>query len=261
MRLSVYCTAVSYNMTQLVKSLQKQLRPVRQRDVVHVSYQSDMPSKDVFYFSYGAFVAWNLSLEEETEIINHLKNYEEKPFKNPEMDTFVFSYGEQFKINHDEIVLTNFSILTKLALSYALAQSEKLNSYETGVQATIEKTKKLPQELFKEGKITLSRKEIVKIIANLFLERNSINLHTDVLDTPEFFWEYPELESIYSTAAKYLDLSTRIDILNKRLNIIQELLKILSSQINEQHSTRLVWILILVLTTAIFIAIIKPLLI
>jgi uncharacterized Rmd1/YagE family protein len=42
----------------------------------------------------------------------------------------------------------------------------------------------------------------------------------------------------------YLDLSVRVDVLNTRLDIIRELLDMLNSQLETQHSIRLEWIVI-----------------
>jgi len=86
-----------------------------------------------------------------------------------------------------------------------------------------------------------------KKIGALFAERNSINLHSNILDTPEFFWRRPTYEHYYLIATEYLDLTTRLDILNSRLDIIHELYDILSSELNHRHSARLELTIILLI--------------
>jgi len=39
------------------------------------------------------------------------------------MDEFTFSYGDNMRIEEDEIILQTKNTLTKLAISYGLAQS------------------------------------------------------------------------------------------------------------------------------------------
>ena len=68
-------------------------------------------------------------------------------------------------------------------------------------------------------------------MGEIFIERNFINLHSEILDTPEFFWNYPELEPFYRRTAHYLDVTKRVEILNKRLNVVHELFEILSSEL------------------------------
>ena len=93
----------------------------------------------------------------------------------------------------------------------------------------------------------MSRKKLSKKIGALFSERNSINLHSDILDTPEFFWRRPRYEHYYLMASEYMDIQTRLDILNRRLGVIHELYDILSSELNHRHSSRLELIIILLI--------------
>lgn len=59
------------------------------------------------------------------------------------------------------------------------------------------------------------------------------------LDTPDYFWDSDEFEPTYQTLSKYLDVSNRVDILNRRLDIIRELLDMLNDQLNNQHASKL----------------------
>jgi len=76
-------------------------------------------------------------------------------------------------------------------------------------------------------------------MGELFVERTRVNLNSNILDVPEFFWENPELEPIYRKTAYYLDISKRVDGMNKKLTVIHDFLEILSSELNHQHSSRL----------------------
>ena len=86
-------------------------------------------------------------------------------------------------------------------------------------------------------------------MGELFIERSSINLHLDVLDAPEFFWEYPEVEPLYKIMSIYLDISMRVDALNQRLDVLHELLEMLGNELNHQHSSRLelviIWLIVI----------------
>ncbi len=230
------------------------------RDVIHIQIKEDRQIKgDIFYFSYGAVVCWSFSEEEEREILNALKEFEKEPIAKPELDEFTFSFSDNMKILEDEISLHNKSSLTKLAISHGLAQSVKLTTFEELIQKTIEHTKQLPINLAKKGKIPLSRKEISRKMGEIFIERNFINLHSEILDIPEFFWDYPELEPFYRRTAHYLDVNKRVEVLNKRLNVMHELYEILSSEINHQHTSRLETIIVLLILIEVTIALLRDL--
>jgi Uncharacterized conserved protein len=256
MRCTCYCTASFYEIPRLFQALKQKGAATLFRDVIHVQVREDKRIKgDVFYFSYGVFVCWGFTIEEEHEILFALREFEREPFLKPELDEFTFAYGSNMRIEEDEILLQNKNNLNKLSISHGLAQSVKLTVFEEMIQKTIEHTKRLPNDLARKGKITLSRKAISKQMGELFTERNFINLHTEILDAPEFFWEHPELEPFYRRTVHYLDVNKRVDILNKRLNIVHELFEILSNELNHQHSSRLEWTIIWLIVIEVFISV------
>lgn len=260
MRCTGYCTAASFDIPKLFQSLSTHHSVQLFRDVVYMGISEDkIHVKDVFYFSYGVTVCWGMTEEEEQKAYLATQLFEREPAHKIERDEFTYVYGNSMKIEEDEIMLHNKNILTKLAISHGIAQSIKLITFEELIQKTIDLTKHIPLELARKGKIPLSRKEISKKMGELFTERNFINLHADMLDTPEFFWDYPELEPFYRKSAHYLDVSKRVDILNKRLGIVHELLEILSGELNHQHSSRLEWTIIILIVIEVFLVILKDL--
>eukprot|EP00276_Gloeochaete_wittrockiana_P006775 CAMPEP_0184659094 /NCGR_PEP_ID=MMETSP0308-20130426/28168_1 /TAXON_ID=38269 /ORGANISM="Gloeochaete witrockiana, Strain SAG 46.84" /LENGTH=410 /DNA_ID=CAMNT_0027098617 /DNA_START=3 /DNA_END=1232 /DNA_ORIENTATION=+ len=135
-------------------------------------------------------------------------------------------------------------LLYKLAFSYALATSVKLDYFEESIHVIIKQTKPLPEEMARIGRISLSRIEMSKRVGRLFLQRSSVNLHSEILDTPDFFWEFSNLEPIWVSTTLYLNIRARVDILNKRLDTCGEILSLLNSELNSANSARLETIII-----------------
>lgn len=239
-----YCTASSYRIKQIFEHLRGRYKATSYRDAIHVEIPSEGAHGDLFFFAYGALVSWGLPKEKELQFLQEIKVFEEQHLDEIEADEFTFIYGEIPKVAEDEIILPNAEIVTKLAVSHGIAQSVKLGTFEIAIQKTFNQSKHIPEDLAKRGRIPLSKKEIRRKMGELFIERNSINLHVDVLDTPEFFWEYPELESIYMMIANYLDLRSRVEVLNHRLDVVHELFQMLGTELNHQHSSRLEWTII-----------------
>lgn len=258
MRCTTYCTASNYDMPMLFQALQKRATPQLFRDVIHLQLREDRKIKgDLFYFSYGSLVIWGLTEEEERHFLEEVGAFEREPFPKPEIDEFTFSFGDAMRIEEDEIILHNKAILTKLAISHGLAQSVKLSVFEARIARTIEETQHLPERLATVGKISLSRGEISRKMGELFIERNFINTRTEILDVPEFFWDYPELEPFYRRTSHYLDVTKRVEVLNKRLNVVHELFEILSNELNHQHSSRLEWTIIVLIVIEVFLIVIE----
>lgn len=264
MRCSTYCTADTYKIDDLAKYLRNEgLDPKFYDEVIHIRKERlEEPDSngDVFYFSYGSVVFWNFNEEEELQYLEELKPYEEKTVNSGLIyEASSFNYGSQTTIHeeNDEIILENSDPLIKLSLSHGLSQSVKLDVFEKSIEETIENNRYLPVELAKKGKISLSRKKISQKIGALCAERNSINLHSDILDIPEFFWRRPRYEPYYKMASEYMDIAPRLDILNRRLDVIHELYDILSNELKHSHSSRLEWVIILLIVSEVIMHIIK----
>lgn len=260
MRCTSFCTAYTYDLTRLQQEMKPHGDIHVYRDVVHLQVKKEKLVKgDVFFFHYGAIVLWGFSVEEEQNFLKAIRDFERNPLSKLEIDEFTFVHGQNLKIEEDQIVLPNKNILTKLAISHGIAQSVKLTQFEDLLEKTIEHTKQLPIDLSSKGKIGLSQREISRKMGEIFIERNFINLHSEMLDTPEFFWDHPELEQFYRRTMHYLDVAKRVDILNKRLAVVHELFEILSNELKHQHSSRLEWAIILLISFEVVIAVLRDL--
>lgn len=80
------------------------------------------------------------------------------------------------------------------------------------------------------------------------MERSNINLHSDILNNPEFFWDEGSLyEDIYIQSISFLELGRRVDLLNNRLDVLQELFEMINGQLHRRQIGRLDWIIIILL--------------
>ena len=260
MRCTGYCTAAGYDIPRLFHFLQVGGASQLYRDVIHTQPKDDKGIKrDIFYFPYGVVLFWGFSPEEEQETLSGLKKFEKETLSRSELDEFSFSYGDKMRIEEDEILLHKKDALTKLAVSYAIGQSIKLTVFEEVIAKTVESAKQFPRDLATKGKIPLSRKQTSQKMGELFLERNYINLHTEILDTPEFFWEHSELEPFYRRMIHYLDVSKLVELLNRRLNLMHELFQILSNELNHQQTSRLEMTIIILIVIEVVIVSLKDL--
>jgi uncharacterized Rmd1/YagE family protein len=253
MRCVAYGTAEGYDLTALANSFKRKGYVAKlSRDVFHVS-SVDTPI-DLFFFNHGTFVAWGLKKTQESQWLERLKPFSLKSRLTPETDHFCFRFGEEISIDAHErfkldiITLDSDNPQVKLAISYGLAQSVKLEAFEDAMQEAIKKNGYLPEEITRRGVISLSRRSIFKRMGEIFMARSFINLSSEYLDMPEFFWRNPNLEPFYIMTKKFLDIPSRVIALNQKLDVLQELLAILNSQVQHRHSSMLeMTIIILIL--------------
>lgn len=254
-----FCTAGSYDLLGLSSFYRKRGYFTRvSRDVLHVS-NAKRPG-DIFFFNHGCIVCWGYKKSYEDKLIEVVRDFSLNPLSRIESDHFYYHYGDETSIDTHErhkvdiITLGSDDDRIKLAFSYGLAQSIKLEAFEEAIQLAIKKNSYLPEEIASRGVISLSRRAIFKRIGEIFIARSSINLNIEYLDAPEFFWRNPNLEPFYIMTKKFLDIPSRVMALNQKLDVLQELLDILNSQVQHRHSSLLESIIILLIFVEIIIS-------
>lgn len=259
LRCTSFCTADSYDIAALSLYFKRKGYFTRlSRDVLHVS-NLKKPG-DMYFFSHGCFVCWGFKKSFEEKMVEGVKEFSDGLIIPIETDHFSYQYGEETRVDtHERFRLDLFTLESddpqiKLAISYALAQSVKLEAFEEAIQEAIKKNSHLPEEIASHGLISLSRRSIFKRIGEIFIARSSINLSSENLDVPEFFWRNPNLEPFYIAAKKFLDIPSRVMSLNQKLDVLQELLDILNSQVQHRHSSLLESIIIILITLEIVIS-------
>jgi uncharacterized Rmd1/YagE family protein len=208
--------------------------------------------KDIIYFDYGVVVFWGLMEQEEAAALQELEQFTIDPVSSIDYmdgyDELQFLYdpkkNSQKPVRLDRMRLKSFNPMEKLALSWGIAQSSKLFIKESKIARRLEKMKYLPRELSSKGKITAGKTELNMLIGQLFVEQTEVNLFSSILDTPSFLWEDDTQEPVYSFIRDYLEVDTRVELLNKRLHVIESMLEVITTQVAERNSSRLEWIII-----------------
>ncbi len=223
------------------------------RNVLHIAVSDHLPlnhSGDIFCFPQGCIIFWGLRRAQELEFLALIEKFSDSLLEKTEMDSFSFHMDTETKLyihhrfNIDIIALSSTSVPLKLAISYGLAQSIKLASYEESLQKTIQANLNISEQLSARGGISLSRRAILKRMGEIFVERSYINLSSEYLEMPEYFWQYPNLETYYLLVEKYLDMPRRVSALNRKLDVLHEMFDMLNNQLQHSHSSILEMIVI-----------------
>ena len=226
--------------------------------------------RDAFLFPYGSTILWGFTSSQELKFLEDLQpcctpiqllsgdaaggsdaddeladsEFMLYELADDEKEVSV-DRGESVALSNNVIRLSNGDdVFEKLAISFAFAQSAKLAVFEAALEATTEEIRPIPAQLAKRGRARLAVNEVARLTGRVFLERNAVNLYSNILDTPDFFWEAEEFEPLYRRVNRYLDIETRVSILNKRLDIVNDLLDSLSTQLEIRNSHRLEIIII-----------------
>jgi uncharacterized Rmd1/YagE family protein len=236
---------------------------VTRREVHDLSVKFYDPHvSEVFVFEFGAVVCWGFWRGEERDLLNRIAEFVTQgkiapaAVQDNEDDVAfivtppapVLSPGvpaADISISSDVLQLSEMTTTEqRLAISFAMGQSCVLAVFEAQIEMKIPKYNSLPQTLSRFGKVSMTCPMVGQMIGELFVIKHDLNLHTDILDTPDFFWEQEKYMKEYDLAWNYLEMTSRVDVLNKRMDMIKDLLDMLQRQVEHSELMRLDWMII-----------------
>ncbi|KAK4998112.1 hypothetical protein LTR28_013762, partial [Elasticomyces elasticus] len=173
-----------------------------------------MSFAELLIFSYGVAVFWNFTPHQEKDILADLtfsstsalsitaltssKSSLPNPLPLPlltrplpeadfETEEFHFEYKPNIprpRVFNDMITLRSGDHMIKLAMSHAIAQSTKLSFFEERMSKTMSEAQYVPRRLALEGRLGMTREEVVRVMGRLFQERVDVNLCTPIPTFP-----------------------------------------------------------------------------
>ena len=81
--------------------------------------------------------------------------------------------------------------------------------WEASLDHYIDSIEFITEDLKAGRRIEMSRPEVLRKQGELFALRHLINLSSDLLDTPDFYWERDDLESLYQQTCAYFSIAKR----------------------------------------------------
>ncbi|KAF4749946.1 hypothetical protein FOZ63_026672 [Perkinsus olseni] len=144
--------------------------------------------------------------------------------------------------------------MERLAHSYSLAQSVRVDAFETMLDGAIERTTDVPETMTRTGTVGIGKKEVARRMGNLFVQRCDLNVYSDILGTPDVFWDFDEYEAVYDKSRRYMDINRRVEILNQRMEVLNDMYTMIQEELHVAHGNNLeIWVIWLVAVDAIVI--------
>jgi uncharacterized Rmd1/YagE family protein len=249
-------------------------------NIVHPENQT------VFIFEFGAVVFWGFSNGEEKHLLGVFRRFVDEElifhgakFQKGEDDMAFVSSAKRshVAISNDVIILPSVtheipshsspthslphssSLVTEtpavtylllLSVSFAIAQSAVVSIFEHRIEMKITEYKFIPETLARGELINLSDEKLGMMIGDIFQIKHDLNLHTDILDIPDALWAAnDDYLTLYDRMFRYLEVSSRVEVINKRINMQKEILDMLQQHYQSDHisnlNTIIIWLLAL----------------
>ncbi|XP_012038506.1 required for meiotic nuclear division protein 1 homolog isoform X4 [Ovis aries] len=212
----------------------------------------------IFFFREGAAVFWNVKDQTMKQVMQVLEKHEIQPYEialvhweNEELN-YTKTEG-QSKLHRGEIRLNSEldlddAILEKFAFSNALCLSVKLAIWEASLDKFVESIQSIPEALKAGKKVKLSHEEVMQKMGELFALRHRINLSSDFLIAPDFYWDRENLEELYDKTCRFLSIARRVKVMNEKLQHCMELTDLMRNHLTEKRTLRLEWMIVVLIT-------------
>lgn len=252
-----YCIANSIDLARLDQHYKTTIAgyvSVKSRDVLKLT-PCDSSDILVFVFRNGTVVSWGVKRHHITSYLNTIKLFADKPTPLKVRDEFTYRLGNKTAIEpHDYFDVDCLSVDAdldndelKLSLSYGFSQSVKLQYFETILESLIEKYTPLIRALSRKNELPVKRNEIRKVIGEILEAKSEMNLISNFLYHPKYFWQHPTLEEYYIMLERYLHIQRRVNAINHRLNTINEIFEMFHDYLESRHAHNLEVIIIVLI--------------
>lgn len=252
-----YCIANKIDLTRLdnhYKTTMPGYSCTKSRDHLRLSSE-DERSHLIFIFKNGTVISWGIKRYQMSDYLNTIRLFAEKPVAFRVHDNVSYRLGSRTLIEpHDYFEVDCLQLdhdtdgdELKLSLSYGFSQSIKLQYFETILEALIEKYTPILQSLSNRRKAKINRQQIREVIGEILRAKSEMNLISNFLYHPKYFWQHPTLEEYYIMLERYLHIQRRVNAINHRLDTLNEIFDMFNDYLENRHAHHLEIIIIVLI--------------
>lgn len=251
-----YCIANRIDLSRLdhhYKTKSTEYTAVKSRDTLKICPRNTRRPVTIFVFKNGTVVSWGVKRHQIDGYLDSIRLFADKIIPFSVHDDFSYRLGDKTSIEpHDYfdvdcILIEADSDELKLSLSYGFSQSVKLQYFETILEALIEKYTPYIHSLSTQGDMDISRKQIRQVVGEILGSKSEMNLISNFLYHPKYFWQHPTLEAYYAMLERYLHIQRRVSAINQRLDTLNEIFDMFNGYLENRHAHTLEVIIIVLI--------------
>ncbi len=198
---------------------------------------------------FGTVTFWNVPgrLRQQflAEVQPYVKNKKEHyPYDE---DTRVLIGGGVEKVTFEKVYSAHLNVEKIKIISYVLSQSVALERYEDDIERNLSEFEMVVDNLKTKGKALFSEKKLLKQIGRVFSVKQTTVVHLALFDKPESIWESPDLETLYNRMSSEYDLKVRFDVLDKKIDYLSDISKMMMEFLAEKRNAFLETIIIVLI--------------
>jgi len=218
----------------------------------------DEKTKEIFFFKVGCVVFWNVPELERNSVLKFLRTFsddsyeEDVIFEESEMMSYKMSKTANPHLDKGIInIADDTDVLVKYTFSNAIASSVKLGSWEASLETIIDSIEFISEDLKRNANVKIKKNEVLQKTGEILALRHLINLSSDLLDTPDFYWDREDMENLFLATCSHLAVAKRTKVVNEKLNHCVEVMEMINNHLEHEHASKLEKIIIVLIAVEI----------
>ena len=234
--------ATSFDLTTLRPAAEQWGRVVERSPLI-VELSQD---RYLAIFPYGSVVFFNLTIDEARSWLDQIKSYATRANRREFTDTFTLYVGVKRRAaSTEEVSVKKFLLDTVKLVATVLSRSVSLEYYEDLIDRNLGKLEESVDQLSREGRLVLKRRELVKVVGLALAIHHELAYNLQLLDDPDVLWEQgPEMQELYQNLGSQFSISTRAAVLERKLNIMARSSEFIIERLQDRTANLLEWAII-----------------
>ncbi|WP_067147185.1 RMD1 family protein [Pseudotamlana agarivorans] len=204
--------------------------------------------KFIYIFQSGMVSFFNLTASEIDDALNKIRKFCDHYFSEKLSESLEIRVeADTLKVQFDHVILPELDEEMIRLVLLNTSQSVALSRYSEITEELIIETNQHTLFLEKNGKLNISGNQLKRFIGKILNIKNKISENLYIFDAPEITWENAQLNKLDLGLKRVFDLKDRYRIIHDRIEIIKENLELFKDIMDHNESSRLEWIIIILI--------------
>lgn len=201
----------------------------------------------IFIFNYGVIAFYNMDEKEISTTFDHY--FPDVSKAQLPVDDFVLKKEtlDEIRVEFNSLSLQLINQETIKIAMLNVAQSVALMYYDTVSQDLLMRVRQFTTQMEEEGKLKISRKNIMKFIGKALNTKNKIAENLYIFDAPPITWNNEYLEKVNTSLSRHFDLGLRYRSIENTFNIVEDNIDAFMELYHQNESSKLEWIIIILI--------------
>ncbi len=211
-------------------------------------YYKSSNEKFIYLFQYGVVSFFNMTSNEIKDTLEQIKPFCTNYFAEKLSESVgVVVESKTMKVKFDAIIIPKVDEEMIRLVMLNTSQSVALNRYSEITEELLKETNEHTLYLEKKGKLDISGHKLKRFIGKILNIKNRISENLYIFDSPDITWENEQLNKLNQDLKQAFDLKDRYRLIHDRIEIIKENLELFKDIMDHKESSRLEWIIIILI--------------